>query len=206
MVPADGTVVTQGVITVRGTAPDGAEIVWDVPFARDVHVIAHGGAWWLDVTLHEGENELTFRIGDDDATAATVRVTYRPELTAARTPAATAPEPTTEPTPAPTPTPEPTEVPPLAVTKVKLTSPVRHGYVASVTVRTAAGARCEVEVDYNSGPSTAAGLYPKTADSGGRVSWSWKVGTRTYPGTYPIYVTCSKGDRNGDLTLYFRVT
>src|SRR6266516_614707 len=33
------------------------------------------------------------------------------------------------------------------------------------------------------------GIYPKRP-VGGRVSWTWKVGTRTTPGRWPIVVSC----------------
>jgi hypothetical protein len=35
------------------------------------------------------------------------------------------------------------------------------------------------------------------------VSWTWKVGTRTAPGTYPITVTCNPG---GTAQTTFTVT
>ncbi len=47
-------------------------------------------------------------------------------------------------------------------------------------------------VIYKSGPSTAAGLGPKTAGGDGVVSWTWKVGTRTTTGTWPININCNR--------------
>jgi hypothetical protein len=47
-------------------------------------------------------------------------------------------------------------------------------------------------VRYKSGPSTAAGLIPKTTDANGDVAWSWKVGTRTTPGSWPVTITCGR--------------
>jgi hypothetical protein len=46
-----------------------------------------------------------------------------------------------------------------------------------------------ITVNYKSGPSHAAGLYPKRTTAG-RVSWSWMVGTRTTPGRWTIDVYC----------------
>jgi micrococcal nuclease len=89
---------------------------------------------------------------------------------------------------------------------VSLTSSVARGGTASITVKTAAGAACTIEVDYKSGPSTSSSLTPKTAPSTGLVSWSWKVGTTTTPGTWPIHVTCSSGDATGTLETRFTVT
>jgi len=48
---------------------------------------------------------------------------------------------------------------------------------------------CSITVYYKSGPSHAQGLYPK-CPVGGRVSWTWKVGTRTTPGGWAIVVSC----------------
>jgi micrococcal nuclease len=76
------------------------------------------------------------------------------------------------------------------------------GQYASVTVKTKPGAQGAIEVDYNSGPSTAQGLYPKTADSNGNISWTWKVGTRTAPGTYPVIITVNGSTITKTLTVY----
>jgi hypothetical protein len=83
---------------------------------------------------------------------------------------------------------------------VSVTSPIRHGSYATLTVRAAPTATCSPTVYYKSGPSQAAGLYPKR---GGRISWTWKVGTRTTPGRWPIIVSCG---RAGTLRTSFVVT
>jgi hypothetical protein len=70
-------------------------------------------------------------------------------------------------------------------------NPIGQGYTATLHAKTVPGAYCAITVYYKSGPSTAAGLYSKEADSQGNVSWSWKVGTRTTPGSWPIVVTAS---------------
>ena len=67
---------------------------------------------------------------------------------------------------------------------------VSRGAKATVSVRTRAGVTCSISVIYKSGPSTAKGLEPKQADAAGVVSWSWTVGTRTTPGTWPVIITC----------------
>jgi hypothetical protein len=83
---------------------------------------------------------------------------------------------------------------------VSITSPIRHGAYATLTVSVAPTATCSIAVIYKSGPSHAAGLYPKR---GGRILWSWKVGTRTTPGRWPIVVSCG---RAGTLRTSFLVT
>jgi len=75
------------------------------------------------------------------------------------------------------------------VSLVRVTSPVSAGAYATLTVKVSRPARCSITVVYYSGPSEAQGLYAKRS-SRGRVSWTWKVGTRTTPGRWPIRVNC----------------
>jgi hypothetical protein len=42
--------------------------------------------------------------------------------------------------------------------------------------------------------SSAQGLIPKAADADGNVTWTWRVGTRTTPGEWPIIIQAFKGD------------
>ena len=94
-------------------------------------------------------------------------------------------------------------VPSTAAARVRLvnvTSPVGHGSYATLTVNVSRTATCSIEVDYKSGPSHAQGLYPKR---GTRISWTWKVGTRTTPGRWPITVSCGTA---GTLHTAFTVT
>ena len=78
---------------------------------------------------------------------------------------------------------------PAGVRLVRVTSPVSAGSYATLTVAVTVRATCSINVYYKSGPSHAAGLYPK-ASVAGRVSWTWKVGTRTTAGRWPINVSC----------------
>jgi beta-lactamase superfamily II metal-dependent hydrolase len=88
---------------------------------------------------------------------------------------------------------------------VSVTSPIGQGYTATLKAETLPGAQCTIAVYYKSGKSTASGLYPKEADSQGNVSWSWKVGTRTTPGSWPIVVTASLGGETVSETTSFTV-
>jgi hypothetical protein len=72
---------------------------------------------------------------------------------------------------------------------VRVTSPISRGSYATLVARVVPSRLCKITVYYPSGPSTARGLYPKRP-SGGRVSWTWKVGTRTTPGRHRIVVSC----------------
>lgn len=79
---------------------------------------------------------------------------------------------------------------PAAVTQtlVSLTSPVKRGAYATIIVRTQPNTACSITVYYKSGPSSAKGLEPKTANAYGRCVWTWKVGTNTTLGTWRIVV------------------
>jgi hypothetical protein len=86
-------------------------------------------------------------------------------------------------------------VPTVASAKVRLisvTSPVSVGSYATLRASVSSlRVACSISVYYKSGPSEAAGLYSKRP-ARGRVSWTWKVGTRTTPGRWPILVSCGK--------------
>ncbi len=59
-----------------------------------------------------------------------------------------------------------------------------------------------ITVRYKSGPSQAAGLEPKITDAEGNVSWTWRIGSRTSQGTYPIEIAgCGEKE-----TVHFTVT
>jgi len=66
------------------------------------------------------------------------------------------------------------------VALVRVTSPVSAGSYATITVKVSRSARCSITVYYKSGPSTAAGLYPKRTNAQRRVSWTWKGSERPY--------------------------
>ena len=87
----------------------------------------------------------------------------------------------------------PLPVPALAAKSVTITTApgtVRRGATAYVAVNAWSKATCSISVYYKSGRSTAQGLYTKTAPTSGKLSWSWKVGTRTTPGSWPVTITC----------------
>ena len=94
----------------------------------------------------------------------------------------------------------------IALDIVSVTSPVRAGSNATLVAETNAGANCTIVVYYKSGPSEAAGLAPKPADRDGRVSWTWRVGTRTTPGSWQIVVESTMNDATATETVHFTVT
>jgi outer membrane biosynthesis protein TonB len=120
-------------------------------------------------------------------------------------PSTTRPTPKPTPNPTPRPTPKPTPKPTLTLTFSSLTSPVARGSLATAKVNTKPGAYCTIVVVYKSGPSTAAGLSPHTANASGLASWTWKVGTRTTLGSWPVTVTCSAQGLKKSVTKYLQV-
>jgi hypothetical protein len=90
-----------------------------------------------------------------------------------------------------------------SVRLVRVTSPVSAGSYATLVARVVPSrVTCSITVYYKSGPSHAAGLYSKRPIAG-RVRWTWKVGTRTTPGRWPIRVSCGSA---GVLRTSFRTT
>lgn len=94
----------------------------------------------------------------------------------------------------------------LTLQIISRTSPVKHGAYATLIAQTIPGAKCDIVVYYKSGPSTAQGLYTKTADENGQVSWTWKVGTNTTPGSWLIVVTANYKGKSVTQSTYFTVT
>lgn len=83
-----------------------------------------------------------------------------------------------------------------------VTSSVSAGSFASVSIHGAPNTTYSITVVYNSGISTASGLEDVTSDSNGNASWSWKVGTRTKSGTYPITVSGGGRSESTSFSVY----
>ncbi len=85
-----------------------------------------------------------------------------------------------------------TEAPPDSsgnIELVSLTTPIKRGNTAKISVKALPNTSYSISVVYSSGPSTAKGLEPKMSDSNGNVFWQWKVGSRTKAGTYTVTVS-----------------
>ncbi len=83
---------------------------------------------------------------------------------------------------------------------------MKHGAAATTSVQTAPYASCAIDVEYKTGESKAAGLANRYADGSGVVSWTWTVGTRTTPGTWPVTVTCVGGGKSATGKTNIQVT
>ena len=75
------------------------------------------------------------------------------------------------------------------ITFVTAPSSVYPGTRPTVKIKGKPYTTYDISVIYSSGPSKASGLDPKQSNAEGYVTWSWKVGTNTYSGSYPIIVT-----------------
>lgn len=76
------------------------------------------------------------------------------------------------------------------------------GSYATVSIHTAPGTSCAIDYVTPYGTdSSAAGLVSKTADGNGNVTWTWKIGTRTYLGTGTVTVSCGGQSASGGITI-----
>ena len=86
---------------------------------------------------------------------------------------------------------------------ISITSPVRRGNKASISINTKPNTFCKITVYYKSGYSKAKGLEPKYSDKDGKCAWTWKVGTRTTPGDWKIIISAEGLE---PIETYFTVT
>jgi uncharacterized protein (DUF58 family) len=89
-----------------------------------------------------------------------------------------------------------------SVRLVSKTSPVKAGANATLTVKVSPSRACSISVYYTTVVSKAKGLNKKTP-KGGRVTWTWKVGSNTIAGRHKIVVSCGSA---GKLTTSFVTT
>lgn len=89
-----------------------------------------------------------------------------------------------------------------SVRLVSKTSRVKAGAKATLTVRVSPAQRCSISVFYTTVVSRAKGLNKKTP-KGGRVTWTWRVGSNTIAGRHRIVVSCGSA---GKLTTSFVTT
>ena len=88
-----------------------------------------------------------------------------------------------------------------AVTLLNAPLTVARSHFATLKAKTAPNTSCSIELDYASGPSTAAGLGERTSNGAGAVSWTWKVGSNTARGAWPITVTCGGASAETHITV-----
>ena len=86
---------------------------------------------------------------------------------------------------------------PVGVSVTVLTSPIKAGSNASITIKTKPLAACSIKVEYDKKPGTDGGLVPKSADDYGVATWTWTVEPGRPPGTWPVDVTCARDGKSG---------
>lgn len=137
-------------------------------------------------------NDVIRSLGEEPAPTSAIQITNEPEtpaptiaptVTPTVTPTQT-PKPTETPTPKPTKTPKPTPTPKpitrsVGITILDYSDTVGRGEYAYIKIQGAPNTDYDCEVEYKSGMSTAEGLGVKQSDGNGKVSWKWKVGSRT---------------------------
>lgn len=83
---------------------------------------------------------------------------------------------------------------------LSLTERVKRGETAAITVSGQPGTAYSIEIRLGRHVSTASGLEPKTSDTSGVVSWSWRVGPISEYGEYRIVIT--GGGQSLDLPFF----
>jgi hypothetical protein len=78
---------------------------------------------------------------------------------------------------------------PLAL--VALTSPVRAGQDARITVQTAPDVECMLLLSYKTRSGDVDFSLPKRADRKGIVAWVWRVSPAAARGSWPLIVHCT---------------
>ncbi len=92
------------------------------------------------------------------------------------------------------------------VNKIKyITNPINPGATATLIAQVKPEVVCRISIYYKSGSSKAQGLYLKTTDKNGDVSWTWKIGTRTTPGSWKIVVKSNHTGKATSLITYLAV-
>lgn len=72
---------------------------------------------------------------------------------------------------------------------ISLTSPVKKGSEASISIKGLPNTTYDIDVIYSSGASKASGLEDKVSDSEGNVNWTFKVSSNVKVGTYEVRIT-----------------
>jgi hypothetical protein len=94
-----------------------------------------------------------------------------------------------------------TAVPSTKITFLSVNGASPGGY-ASVTIQTNPGADCSIRYVTPHGTiSQARGLENQSADADGKVSWNWKIGSKTEPGNGGVTVTCNGQSATADITI-----
>jgi len=161
-----------------------------VPLMRSGHPLLAGGAWGVigGVLLLVAILALVGPGLSSSSPRSAPLMAPRPS------PVSLAPTPATIPVTVPGVTATPT---PESVTFLDAPLFVERGHTATLHAQTAPDTDCSIEVGYPSPPE----LDEATSDGNGIVSWSWRVGKRVEPGSWPITVSCRTGTGTTQITV-----
>lgn len=111
----------------------------------------------------------------------------------------------------PTATPEPTfssQPSNTAIDIISLSSPIERGKEAELTIKASVGSSCSLKVTLPSGSiSSAQGLAgSKNTDASGIISWRWRIGGSTKPGTAALKITCTNNNYDLEKTTELAIT
>ncbi len=95
---------------------------------------------------------------------------------------------------------------PEGVAVASLTSPVKAGTNASISILTNARSTCKISVTYKDKTSTDSGLVTKKANDYGSVTWTWSVESTVPAGKWPVKVTCVYNKKSGVVIADLQVT
>jgi competence protein ComEC len=84
----------------------------------------------------------------------------------------------------------------IGLAVANLTSPVRRGDAATLTIQTSAGATCSNIMKVAPGDVNGTDLGTKVAGPDGQVRWDWLVARNAAPATMSIEIFCSAGSQS----------
>lgn len=88
----------------------------------------------------------------------------------------------------------------IGVAAQTVSSPVKPGENASITIRTNPEASCTISVKYNNMVANDSGLTPRVSDEFGITTWAWTVPAAAPVGKWPVLVVCKNKSYTGQLT------
>jgi hypothetical protein len=101
--------------------------------------------------------------------------------------------PPVQPAPQPPVQPAPAPMGETVLDILSITSPVKPGDTAQLTVSTSPGLAASFAINTSSGPVLPAGPHAELSDCGGKISWTWTVDSSMPAGTWPVVVTVETG-------------
>lgn len=79
----------------------------------------------------------------------------------------------------------------------QISTPVKPGENASLTLSTLPDASCRIEITYeNKVKASDSGLAPKVSDDYGQIVWSWTVEPGAPKGKWPVEINCTRAKKS----------